>query len=238
MDRRTVLTSSLAATAVAALKPLRACAAESRSLLDFIPREHHAAIRAGGSQFDCAPALQRAIDTTSDAGETLVVPAGTYVLVPATPINDEDAPPHLPRRRAHAFGHDHSRRARLDSAHSRRDLERSCPAQHGHVLHRPPDCRHRDERLDAGHERPPKPHQPGRGQRSYNRSNQSHILVSAPAAGSRHASTTRWSERCTFLGTAGVCCIVMAQSNVAGVRLGRGWRLIENEFRDNGSRHR
>lgn len=236
MDRRTVLTSGLAATAVAAIaiKPLCARGAEPRSLLDFIPREHHAAIRAGTSQFDCAPALQRAVDTTAGAGATLVVPAGTYVLTPATPIDDEDRgsvclAAVLMRSGMVVHGEPGSIlriRGGISSDRAPRSMGMFCtdrPIANIALVGLTLDMNGREN-----------PISPERARRRYSRANQSHILVTGTTGGVAARIDNALVERCTFLDTPGVCCIVMAQSNAPGVQLGRGWRLIDNEFRDNG----
>lgn len=234
MDRRSMLTGSLAATAFAALKSGCARATEPRSLLDFIPYEHRAAIRAGTSDFDCAPALQRAIDTTAEARVALVVPTGTYVLVPATPIDDEEG-----RRACLAAAIMRSGmviqgepgsilriRAGVSSDRSPRSMGMFCtdrPIADVAIIGLTMD-------MNGG----ANPISPQRVQRNYGRANQSHILVSGTSGEVAARIDNALIERCAFLNTAGVCCIVMAQSNVPGVQLGRGWRLIDNEFRDNG----
>lgn len=60
------------------------------SLLDFIPPEQHAAIRAGTSTFDCAPAMRNALATIAlgtgfyRGGPKIKIPAGEYYF--ASPI--------------------------------------------------------------------------------------------------------------------------------------------------------
>ncbi|WP_395392888.1 hypothetical protein WBP07_17335 [Novosphingobium sp. BL-8A] len=49
---------------------------EQVSVLDYIPSEHHAAIRSGDSRFDCANAFQQAINENL----TITVPDGTYLV--------------------------------------------------------------------------------------------------------------------------------------------------------------
>lgn len=79
LSRRAVLGGGLAAgTLIAAPRALAAvAAARTVSLLDFIPASERAAIAAGRSNFDCAPAMSSAM--AAGAGAVLV-PAGRYVM--------------------------------------------------------------------------------------------------------------------------------------------------------------
>lgn len=53
-----------------------AAATGAVNVLDFLPKEAHAAIRAGSSTFDCTLGIQAAIDS----GSKVFVPAGTYLV--------------------------------------------------------------------------------------------------------------------------------------------------------------
>jgi hypothetical protein len=48
------------------------------SVLDFIPENEHAAIKAGTSTYNAAPAIQAAINAVASTGGTIHLPAGTY----------------------------------------------------------------------------------------------------------------------------------------------------------------
>ncbi len=233
-NRRALLAGGLGAAALIAIAPARSQFTTSRSLLEFVPAAHHAAIRAGTSRFDCAPALQRAIDITAAGGQTLTVPAGTYVLVPATRILDED-----PRgtclgavvmRSGMRIVGDAGAVLRIrdgistDRAPQRMGMFCSDrPIADVSIIGLTMDMNGRANLISRDR----------RSQR-YSRHNMSHILVSGTPGGVAARIDNAHVERCRFLNTAGVCCIVMAQSNAPGVRLGRGWRVIDNEFRDNG----
>lgn len=234
LSRRSVLTGGMAATGTALVAPDCGHASVSRLLLDFIPDVHHGAIRAGTSDFDCAPALQQAIDATSATGVTIIVPGGTYLLVPATPIDDEDEgvpcfAAVIMRSGMVVRGEPGSiLRIRSGSSSDR------VPQSMGMFCTDRPIANITISGLTMDMNGRANPISPQRGRQTYSRANQSHILVSGTRGGVAARVDNATVERCAFLNTAGVCCVVMAQSNVAGVRLGRGWRLIDNEFRDNG----
>ena len=234
LDRRSVLKGGLAATACAGVSPACARVSGSLSLLDFIPGEHHGAIRDGVSDFDCAPALQRAIDNTAATKTRLVIPAGTYVLVPATPIDDEEGRGACLAAVVMRTGmHIHGEPGAILRIRGGISTDRAPRSMGMFCTDRPiADVRFAGLTMDMnGRENPISPQ---RASRLYSRYNQSHILVS----GTRHGIAARIAdatiEGCAFLNTAGVCCIVMAQSNVPGIQLGRGWRIMNNEFRGNG----
>lgn len=48
------------------------------NVLDYIPQEHHAAIKAGTSTYDCRIDIQAAIDSLGPRGGRLFIPRGTY----------------------------------------------------------------------------------------------------------------------------------------------------------------
>ena len=69
---------------------------------------------------------------------------------------------------------------------------------------------------------------------TYRRYNQSQILVSGKPALPAAYMDDVLVEGCSFLNNPGVCCVVMAQSNTAGVGIGRRWSVWNNKFLNNG----
>lgn len=71
---------------------------------------------------------------------------------------------------------------------------------------------------------------------SYNLFTQAHIIFSGDVGGGVAAGCVNmYIRKCQFLNTAGVSCILMAQSNTPGVGLGSNWRIIDCLFSGNGS---
>lgn len=75
---------------------------------------------------------------------------------------------------------------------------------------------------------------PNRGTLSFNRYTQAHILFSGTPGGVAAGGNNVHIEGCSFLNTAGVTCIGMAQSNTVGVVLGTKWKILNNLFSNNG----
>ncbi len=69
---------------------------------------------------------------------------------------------------------------------------------------------------------------------TYNQYNQSHISVSGTPSGVAARIDDMVIDDCVLRNTAGVCCIVVAQSNTASVTLGNRWRITNNKFLNNG----
>lgn len=71
---------------------------------------------------------------------------------------------------------------------------------------------------------------------SYSFFTQAHIIFSGDVGGGVAAGCTNMYIRaCQLLNTAGVSCIVMAQSNTPGVGLGSRWRILDCLFSGNGT---
>ena len=64
--------------------------------------------------------------------------------------------------------------------------------------------------------------------------NQSQIYVSGTPGGVAARIDNASIERCRFINNPGVSCLCMAQSNSLGVALGSGWRVVNNDFENNG----
>lgn len=233
-SRRTVIGAGLSAIGAAALPEIASCAAANRlSVLDFIPSREHDAIRSGHSLFDCSAPVQRAIDEAAAAGQTLFVPAGTYLFDPAVPIDNAD--------RGSCFaallmrsgmwiegisGAVFKVRDGASTDSSPRSMGLLCTTE---VLS---DIRVVGLTMDMNGAA--NPISPGRAEHDYNLFNQSHILVTGPSHGADARIDGAHIERCQFRNTPGVSCIVMAQTNRRGAKLGRNWAIIDNLFANNG----
>lgn len=75
---------------------------------------------------------------------------------------------------------------------------------------------------------------PNRGSGTYNRYNQAHIHVTGTVGGVAARVDGVHIDKCKFINTPGVTCIGMAQSNTASVTLGKVWRIIDCDFENNG----
>lgn len=69
---------------------------------------------------------------------------------------------------------------------------------------------------------------------SYNRYNQAMIHVTGTTGGVAARCDNVTIDNCKFLNTAGTSCVVMAQSNTAGVTLGQNWSITNCLFKNNG----
>ena len=178
-------------------------------------------------------AIQAAIDYASQSNKWVYVPAATYNLIPATPIDDEDtsyityacfiirsgmsiwAEPGAVFRIANGVSSD------------------AAPKSMGMFCTDSPKSKVRIHNLTMdmnGQNNPISPARPT----TYRRYNQSPILVSGKPGGVAAYMDDVHIEGCTFKNNPGTCNIVCAQSNSAGIGLGRRWRIINNQFLDNG----
>jgi hypothetical protein len=182
---------------------------------------------------DSAAAIQAAIDASSAAGQWLYVPAGTYNLIPNTVINDEDttyvtkvcfiiksnmqiwADPGAIFRIANNVSTD-------ASPQSMGMFGTDTPKANVTIKNLTMDMNGANNLIS-----PLRP-------TTYRRYNQSPILVSGQPASTVAYMDDVLIENCTFKNNPGVCDIVCAQSNSVGAALGRRWRIINNNFVNNG----
>lgn len=232
-SRRTVIGAGLSAIGAAALPEIASCAAANRlSVLDFIPSREHDAIRSGHSLFDCSAPVQRAIDEAAAAGQTLFVPAGTYLFDPGGEF-DSTAGRCLAALFMRSQMYIEAASGALfkirDGVSSDRVPKLMSMFGTNEVL---ADISIIGLALDMNGDA--NPISPDRRHGQFSRLNQSHIMVSGARGGIAARIDGAHIARCEFLNTPGTGCIVMAQSNTAGIQLGHGWSLIDNRFRNNG----
>lgn len=187
----------------------------------------------GDGVTDDTAAIQAAIDAASTAGKIVWVPAGTYKLIPATPINDEDTSyityaAVIMRSNMHIEGELGAVLKVADGVSTN-----VAPKSMGIFCTDTPLSKVtiRGVTVDMnGANNPISPSRPA----SYNRYNQSPILVSGRPGGPAAYMDDVLIENCTFKNNPGVCDIVCAQSNTIGASIGRRWRIINNNFFDGG----
>lgn len=183
---------------------------------------------------DSTAAIDAAISAASASGKWVYVPAGTYKLIPATTIDDEDtgyvtkvcflirsnmaiwAEPGAIFKIADGVSTDASPKSMgmfgTDTPRSKVTIKNLTMDMNGA-------------------NNPISPNRPA----SYNRYNQSQILVSGKPGGTAAYLDDVLIENCTFKNNPGVCDIVCAQSNSIGAGIGRRWRIVNNNFFDGGT---
>lgn len=212
----------------------RAASSARASLFDYLPAGQHRAITNGRSDFDCAPALQRALYETAGADSVIWVPRGLYLLTPTHILAHADR--NFECRAAvrlvsgarllgeagatfqmtPGYSSDLSPRAMVmfGSDEAIEDIQIE-----GLVL----DMNGRSN-----------PISPDRANRTFNRYPQAQIFVSSlrqPSAA--RIDRIRIAET-EFIDANGVSCIVMGQNDDPNAVLGRQWTLDRCTFRDNG----
>jgi hypothetical protein len=187
----------------------------------------------GNGVADDTAAIQAAIDAASSTGKVVFIPAGTYKLVPVTPIDDEDIlyityAAILMRSNMHIqaeFGATLKIADGVSTDVTPKSMGMFCTDT---TLSK---VSIRNLTLDMnGANNPISPLRPT----TYRRYNQSQILVSGKPALPAAYMDDVLVEGCSFLNNPGTCCIVMAQSNTAGVGIGRRWSVRNNKFLNNG----
>ena len=231
LRRRDILTAAAATFAAGACS---AAPAGGVSLFDYLPAGEQARIAAGTSDLDCAPILDRAIGEAIAADAPLVVPRGTYLLVPW-----------------HRLIHADRTFECLAAVRMRSKLRITGEA--GAVLSIVPGFSS-DRRPRAavmfGADAPladfeltgltldmngrANPISPGRRRRDFSRLPQAQIFVSSPVGRPAARVDRARIADVTFRDANGVSCIVMAQTDDPAATLGRGWTIERCVFDQNG----
>ncbi len=206
---------------------------ESFSVLDFYANgvSGPAVDPTGG--VDSTAGIQAAINAAATLKKTLHVPAGTYKLIPATVIDDEDTS--YLTYAAFLMRSDMHIEAELGAVFKIADGVSSdvAPKSMGVFC---TDVALSNVSIKGltidmnGANNPISPLRPV----TYRRYNQSPILVSGKPALPAAYMDDVLIQNCTFKNNPGVCDIVMAQSNTAGVGIGRRWKVLNNRFLNNG----
>jgi hypothetical protein len=190
----------------------------------------------GDGVTDDTAAIQAAIDVASQTGRTVFFPAGTYIATPATALPWEGTP----------IGE-----GLMTTAFVMRSNMSVC-GEIGSVIKLANNCSTlaTPKRLALfftnsqlsnvefsglifdmnGVNNRISPSAPA----SFNRYTQAAIHVSGTISGVAARIDNAIVENCQFLNTAGVTCIGLAQSNSAGVVLGKNWKIVNNLFKNNG----
>jgi len=187
----------------------------------------------GDGVTDDTAAIQAAIDAASSTGKIVWVPAGTYTLIPVTPIDDADTSyityaAFLMRSKMHIEAERGAIFQIADNVSTN-----AAPKSMGVFCTDTPISKVTIRGLTVDMNGANNPISPGRPA-SYNRYNQSPILVSGRPGGSAAYMDDVLIEGCTFRNNPGVCDIVCAQTNSIGADIGRRWRIINNNFFDGG----
>lgn len=182
---------------------------------------------------DSTSAIQAAIDAASATGKWLYVPAGTYKIIPATTIDDEDPSfvtkvGMLIRSNMHIWAEPGAIFKIANNVSTDAN-----PQSMGMFGTDTPLSKVSWYNLTMdmnGANNPISPLRPT----TYSRYNQSQILVSGKPGGVVAYMDDVHIENCTFINNPGVCDLVMAQSNQVGASIGRRWRIIGNLFGNGG----
>lgn len=178
-------------------------------------------------------AIQNAIDFAASIGAALRIPAGTYKLVPATAVAVEDSSyttyaALLIRSNMHIIADRGAVFKIADSVSSDAAPKSMAMFCTNSTLS---NVSWVGLTMDMnGQNNMISPARPA----TYNRYNQSQILVSGTPGGVAAKMDDVLVDGCTFLNTAGTNCIVTAQSNSVGVGLGARWVIRGNLFKNNG----
>lgn len=241
--RRAVLGAVVAVpaaiTSVAAVTIARSGSdADVVNLLDFIPRALHAGIV--GRTVDNIPSraralagyIQTAIDTAAAQRRRLVVPAGLYNIAPIGTFAAEPGPCQrclVIRSHMHIDAEAGATFRMVDGISTDAVVAAMCMFGSNEQL---ADLSWRGLTLDMNGQR--NLISPERRSGKYSLLNQAHIFISGTPEGRAASATSVTVERCRFLNTPGVSCLVLAQSNMAGAKLGSGWRITDCDFIDGG----
>jgi len=186
----------------------------------------------GDAIADDTAAIQSAIDSASSAGKSLYVPAGAYRLVPSNAMVDEagsNLAALLMRSGMHIYAEPGAKFKISDAVSS--DL---APVRMSMFFSNQFLSNISIVNLEMDMNGQNNPISPDRGLLTYNKFTQAAIIFSGTPGGVAAGANDVHIERCKFLNTAGVSCIVMAQSNAVGVALGKRWAIKDCLFYNNG----
>lgn len=181
-------------------------------------------------------AIQNAIDAVSSTGRTIYFPAGTYLVTPATlkdwegtPLGEGQMTCAFIMRSGMSLWGDVGATIKLANNCSTTSVPKrlalfftNVPLQNLSFVGLTIDMNGLNNRIS--------PSAPA----SYNRYNQAMIHVTGTIAGVAARCDNVVINNCKFLNTAGTSCVVMAQSNSAGITLGTNWSITNCLFSNNG----
>lgn len=244
LSRRTIVGLALVATpvavaSVAALTAVRPVdGSDTIHLFDIVPASLQADIvnRKIDNTLTKAMALsghiQRAIDIAARDRKRLIVPKGLYNLAPVESFASEAGA----CRRCFAIRNDMRIDAEdgatfriVDGVSTDRSVVFMCMFGSNEQLR---NLSWRGLAMDMNGQH--NPISPQRASGQYSLLNQAHIFISGTPRGQAALATGVRIDGCRFTNTAGVSCLVLAQSNAPGVALGRDWQISDCDFIDGG----
>lgn len=248
LSRRTVIGVAIAtpaaAAAFAALKVTGGNAtqdhasADTLNILDVVPQSFHSNIlsrvvdNSPTNARTLAGHIQRAIDIAAGKRCRLIVPAGLYNVAPTGSFASEAGLCH----RCFAIRSDMHVDARagatfriIDGVSTDRAVVFMCMFGTNEQL---ANLSWRGLEMDMNGQK--NPISPSRASGNYSLLNQAHIFISGTPAGQAALANTVTIDHCRFVNTPGVSCVVLAQSNSRGVKLGRNWRISDCAFVNGG----
>lgn len=219
-----------AAGGVALQGRCRAAAPGQASLLDYLPASQHRT-----PSGELTGEIQRAIDETARAGVELIVPAGTYWLVPTQLLAHAD--PNFVCRAALRLRTALRLRAEPGARFIMAPGLSSDKALLAMVMFGA-DHPLRDVSIDGltmDMNGAANPISPQRREHIFSRVPQAHIFVSGGRGqGAARIDTCRITH-CLFTGSPGVSCVVSGQSGASdAAAIGRDWLIAGNSFSNNG----
>ena len=197
-----------------------------------------ARIRAGTSDYDASPDFVKATQAAAAERRELFVPAGRFLTVPGTPKFDEDNNGNPAPSARGAIRMVSGMRLRgepgatlvLPTGSSTDANPRSLALLYTNAQISDVVISGMTFDLNAAGN----PISPDRAAGTYNRFNMAAIEVSGTPGGVAAKIDNMHIERSVFRNCPGVCMLVCGQSNTPGAALGRGWRLLHNEFLEHG----
>jgi len=219
----------VATSAAAICGCCRSAVPKRASLRDYLPANQH---DAPSGEFTSE--IQRAINETARDGAELIIPAGTYWLVPMQSLMHAD-----PSFACHAaLRLRSSLRLRAEpGAHFVMAAGLSSDTAPRAMVMFGADDPLSDisiSGLTMDMNGATNPISPRRRERIFSRLPQAHIFVSGGTGQEAARIDNCHIARCLFTGSPGVSCIVSGQSNAADAVIGRGWLITSNRFSSNG----
>lgn len=206
---------------------------EQISVFRFMTPQQIADVKARTMTLDVTAAVNAAITEQVARGGVLYVPAGTYKITPATATTDESGAILVALALANKLDILAERGAIFKFADNvSTDAAPKSMRMFATNQFLPDGFRIRGLTLDGNGQN--NKISPNRATFAFNRFTQALISLSGTPGGIGAGANSVEIEGCSFLNSAGVSCIVMAQSNTPGITLGSGWKLLRNRFYNNG----
>ena len=203
------------------------------NVFDFMTAAQITDVKARGFTEDVTAKIQAAINAAVTLRATLLIPAGTYKIVPATSVTSEAGTETIAFTMASHMHIKAEPGAIFKLADSQSTDGTPKALEMFFTNSTLTNVSFRGLTMDMnGANNTISPSRPG----TYDTSkNMGMICVSGTPGGVAARIDDCVIEGCTFQNTSGVCCIVVAQSNSTGVTLGKRWTIRNNLFLNNGT---